>query len=113
MALSGAKHIIGLPVETQHGQKLGKVSDIQLDVDAHTVKYYAVSPSSLVRKVVQQKEDVLVAPTQVLSITEEKMVVTDLTGGEAVDAGEMVDDAVEAAERLGAAPVPDQSTTAE
>jgi sporulation protein YlmC with PRC-barrel domain len=73
-----AKNLIGLPVYTQSGTHLGKVADIELDVDGHTVTQYYVATGTVVHQLLTDKPDLIVNPAQVISITAEKMIVTDL-----------------------------------
>lgn len=91
MSTINTQQLLGLPVETQHGTALGHVVFVEIDVEQHTVRHYGVSQGGMLRRLqqLQQKEpELLIAPTQVISITAEKMVVVDLTSGEPVDAGE-------------------------
>ncbi len=91
MATITTQTLIGLAVETQHGTPLGHVVFVEIDVEQHVVRHYAVSQGGVLRRLqqLQQKEsELLIAPEQVVSISAEKMVVVDLTTGEPVDASE-------------------------
>ncbi|MBI2426261.1 MAG: PRC-barrel domain-containing protein [Candidatus Kerfeldbacteria bacterium] len=68
--------LIGLPVETESGTKLGKVHAVVLDIDFSSVVHYVVRPLGIVEELIYRHER-LVAPAQVRSITEKKMVVDD------------------------------------
>lgn len=57
---------------TESGMKLGRVTAIEIDVDDHAVRAYVVSKSRLLRV-----DEVLIAPSQVISIDEKRMVVSD------------------------------------
>jgi sporulation protein YlmC with PRC-barrel domain len=70
-----AKQLIGLPVYTQSGEHLGKVSDFVLDQEAQAVKQYSVRSRDLIGELLQR--DLLIGREQVLQITAEKMVVED------------------------------------
>ena len=59
-----------LPVITESGSKLGKVVDLNLDIEEHSVKSY------IVRNNVFSKT-LLIKPTQIVSITKEHIVVDD------------------------------------
>lgn len=62
--------LIRLPVFTEAMKKLGHVIDIEFDVESHSVRKYMVGARF-------QKEVYLVSPAQVISITEEKIIVED------------------------------------
>ncbi|USN53450.1 MAG: PRC-barrel domain-containing protein [Candidatus Nomurabacteria bacterium] len=71
------KHsLFHLPVETKSGQALGHIDDIELDPMTQQVLRYYVKSGHLVAALLQK--ELIVAAEQVLSITEEKMVVDDL-----------------------------------
>ncbi len=63
--------ILRLPVSTQSGVKLGKVYDINFDVESHSVREYIVKENFL------SKQTLLIKPNQVKEITLERMVVDD------------------------------------
>ncbi|MFA6105770.1 MAG: PRC-barrel domain-containing protein [Patescibacteria group bacterium] len=62
--------LIRLPVVTKSGDKLGHIIDIEIDVDNHQIRKYFVSSRF-------QKDTYLIAPSQILQITDEKIVVED------------------------------------
>jgi sporulation protein YlmC with PRC-barrel domain len=66
-----AKKIIGLPVETSGGTKIGKVADINLDIESHIVNSYAVRCGFI------SNENLIIGRNQVLSIDGQKMIVED------------------------------------
>jgi len=66
-----AKKIIGLPVETKDEEKIGKVADINLDIESHIVNSYAVK-SGFIRG-----ENLIIARNLVISIDDKRMVVED------------------------------------
>ncbi|MFA5052293.1 MAG: PRC-barrel domain-containing protein [Patescibacteria group bacterium] len=70
-----AKQLVGLATYTQAGDHLGKVSDIVIDPETHTVQQYAIRSHDLIGELLQR--DLLVSADQVISISEEKMVVED------------------------------------
>ena len=80
------KELRGLPVVTKTGDKVGKVSGLVVDGDNHAVVQYVVAKSRLLSAILPK--ELLVHPSQVVSIDEEKMVVK----------GEFI--AVEAAEAI-------------
>jgi len=65
------KQIISLPVYTQSNKKLGRVVDVNLDIENHAVVQYVVESG------IVNKDVFLISPTQVVSITLEKMIVVD------------------------------------
>jgi len=65
------KKIIGLVVFTQSGNRLGKVSAVNLDTNIHTVREYVVRASIFNSRVF------LIKPTQVVEMSNQKMVVED------------------------------------
>ena len=66
------KKLLLLPVYTESGTRLGKVGDVVLDIDNHSVWHYVVHSGGLM-----SKDTYLVRPIQVKSITSEKMVVEE------------------------------------
>ena len=59
-----------LPVFTESGIKLGRIHDINFDIESQSVKSYAVKRAIILKSY-------LIKPSQVISITEEKIVVDD------------------------------------
>lgn len=72
------KDIIGLTVETESGAVVGKVFDIDLNIETHDVVAYHVRAGTLVRQLIGSDADLEVLPVQVRSITTEKMTIADL-----------------------------------
>ena len=68
------RECINLPVQTRGGQPLGVILDIELDADAHQVRSYHVGISRLMfwKRVVY-----VIVPDQVVSLTNEVMIVSD------------------------------------
>lgn len=71
-----AKKILNLPVLTQSGKELGKISGFDVDPESQTVIRYYVKSSRFIAELFSR--ELIVAATQVVSLTEEKMVVEDL-----------------------------------
>ena len=71
------KQLSGLPVETESGQSLGKICNFVFDPGTHTILQYEVSHHPFLRDILGR--EFLIANTQVVSITTEKMVVEDST----------------------------------
>ena len=64
-------HLTDLPVFTKSGVKLGKIFDLEIDIDSHAVFQYIVRTSFVSRI------SYLIKPAQVLSIDEKRLVVDD------------------------------------
>jgi len=68
--------LINLPVYTNAGEHLGKVSDFEFDPNSQTIVRYYVRGGVLLRELVRR--ELIISKEQVVVITEEKMVVVDL-----------------------------------
>ncbi len=62
---------MALPVYTKSNKKLGRIVDVNLDIDSHDVAQYVVEAG------IVNKNIFLVSPEQVVSINLEKMIVVD------------------------------------
>lgn len=62
--------LIRLPVFTKAGEKLGHIIDIEIDIESHAVRKYLVGARF-------KKDIYLVTPSQIISISEEKIMVED------------------------------------
>lgn len=60
-----------LPVVTESGKKLGHVHDVEIDVESHHIRKYIVGQGFL------SKDTYLVAPSQIIEITKDKIIVED------------------------------------
>jgi sporulation protein YlmC with PRC-barrel domain len=67
------KEIIGLPVATETGEKLGRLAGLILDVDRHAVIDYVVDKSGLLSAVLPK--ELVVHSSMVVSIDAERIVV--------------------------------------
>lgn len=76
-----AKTLLGLPVETESGQPLGKVHSFELDPISHTIIQYEVRPHGIMKEILTN--DLLIHQSQVIGITKTKMVVDDSIAAEA------------------------------
>lgn len=75
------KNLLHLPVFTQSGKGLGKVVGFDLNTETHVVTTYYIKTHRLLSR--PFGSELVVAPSQVIKITKEKMVVEDLwIGGE-------------------------------
>ena len=66
--------LIRLPVYTQSGKALGKVDSFDFDIDTNSVTHFHVS-TGLIKGLWHQK--LVIAQSQVISISKEKMIVED------------------------------------
>ncbi|MFC1687684.1 PRC-barrel domain-containing protein [Patescibacteria group bacterium] len=66
------KQLLHLPVETRSGQSIGQVIDLEFDAAEQRIWRYHVSQGS-----VFLKNKFLISPSQVISLSEKKMVVED------------------------------------
>lgn len=66
------KQLLQLPVETRSGQSIGRVVDLEFDAAEQRIWRYHVSQGS-----VFFKNKLLISPSQVISLSEQKMVVED------------------------------------
>ena len=69
------KQLIGLLVETQSGEKLGRVDGFNLESEAHAIHQYLVKPAGLSKIF---SHELVISRAQVISLSAEKMVVDDL-----------------------------------
>ncbi|MFA6604017.1 MAG: PRC-barrel domain-containing protein [Patescibacteria group bacterium] len=65
----------GLPVFSRDGSRIGKLKALVIDSESHTVAQYVVAKSRSLSALLPQ--ELLVHPTQVISLDDEKMVVKD------------------------------------
>ena len=66
--------LINLPVYTQSGQHLGRIDSFDIDLETHTITHYYVK-TGLIKGLWHQQ--LIIHKSQVISITEKKMVVED------------------------------------
>ncbi len=74
----------GLPVVTEAGDKVGRLAGLMIDAGSHSVAQYVVAKSRLLAAILPK--ELLVHPSQVVSIDSEKMVVKADLVNEAVAA---------------------------
>ena len=71
--------LINLSVYTQSGQHLGRIDSFDVDIDTHTVTHYYVK-TGLIKGLWYQQ--LIIAQSQVITITKDKMIVEDNVGKE-------------------------------
>jgi len=67
--------LIGLSVFTQMGEPLGKVGGFEIDTDTHKIERYHIKSRDLIKELFGH--ELIVSASQVISISEEKMIVED------------------------------------
>lgn len=67
-----------LPVETRDGHGIGRLSDFEMDPSSHLITTYLIRPSTLVRPLTRSY--LRIDRSQVVEITDKKMVVDDSVG---------------------------------
>jgi sporulation protein YlmC with PRC-barrel domain len=70
------KDLISLPVETKSGEKLGKIASFDIDSETQQIVCYCVKSLNPIKDLIFQ-DQLIISPTQVISITAKKMVVED------------------------------------
>ncbi|MCD4705533.1 PRC-barrel domain-containing protein [bacterium] len=75
MPVINSKKIIGLPVETKSGEQLGKIFDFELEIDSQTILKYYVKSSNILEEFF--KKELIIHRSQVLLISNKKMIVKD------------------------------------
>lgn len=71
------KQLIGLPVVTKSGLKLGRIVNCLVDIDSQSILQYTVKEG-----LVAGRKTLLINRGQVISISSDKMVVDDAVGAE-------------------------------
>lgn len=79
------RDLLRLPVVTESGENLGRVSDVEIELESATVRAYVVSPSFV--KGLFTSEQHIITPHQVVSVSMDKMVVKDGAVGEQAGSG--------------------------
>lgn len=72
------KELIGLPVYTQSGEALGKVSGLEMETGSQQIVNYLLKPSSIIKELLVPEPEFIIPSQRVLEITRQKMIVEDL-----------------------------------
>ena len=75
MPLLNESQLLKLPVYTRSGTRLGKLIGFEFEADSQVIVRYRVRPKGLSARIL--RSPLLISREQVLSISEEKMVVDD------------------------------------
>ncbi|HLD27650.1 MAG TPA: PRC-barrel domain-containing protein [Patescibacteria group bacterium] len=70
-----------LPVYTSSGDLLGKIEEVEIDPRTHQVVKYQVKSQEIIKRLTTG--NLLISPSQIISLTNEKMVVEDNVVGNA------------------------------
>lgn len=85
-----SKDLINLPVYTQSDKYLGKVLSFEMDAETQSIIKYYVKAGNLAADLLGESKELIVFQNQVISLTEEKMVVEDLVGKDLAEEKEQV-----------------------
>jgi len=69
------QQLIGIPVVTQSGNKLGDVEGFNVDIESQSILEYKIRPSNLVKELMVG--DFIIPRGQVVDITPKKIIVGD------------------------------------
>lgn len=72
-----SKQLHNLLVKTQSGQELGSLDYFDIDIESHSVQHYYIASHNLVERFLKLGKDLMIHPTQVISINENEMIVQD------------------------------------
>lgn len=75
MPLFSSRDLLGLGVETESGERLGKIIDFDIDVEGQRVVVYRVKSAKLLVGLFHQT--LMIRPEQVITISTEAMIVAD------------------------------------
>jgi sporulation protein YlmC with PRC-barrel domain len=71
------KKVVGLRVVTETAQEIGKIRNFDIETDSQSIINYKISPTSLLKGILQVSENLIINRGQVVSISEDKMIVED------------------------------------
>lgn len=74
MYLNG-QQLKNLSVVTKSGQLLGKIKDIEINTDTQNISKYVVKSNQITKRLAGK--ELIISPSQVISIDNQKMVVED------------------------------------
>lgn len=80
--MMGWEQLHRLPVQTESGHLLGVVDGVTVDVDAHDIFRYEVKPMKILTAFFSKA--LLISPLQVISVSEDVMIVKDSVAPEEV-----------------------------
>ena len=64
-----------LPVYTDSGDLLGKIEEVEIDLKTHQIIKYQVKSQEIIKRLTTG--NLLISPSQIISLTDKKMVVED------------------------------------
>ena len=80
MTIQTFRQLKNLPVYTKSNEFLGKVKDVEFNIDSHNINKYIIKSSDMVKRIVGK--ELLISPSQIINIDEQKMIVEDNVGKE-------------------------------
>jgi len=69
------QNLTNLPVITESGQLLGKISKIEIDTDTQSIINYFIKSTNIVKGLLEG--ELIINKNQVIAITQEKVIVED------------------------------------
>jgi sporulation protein YlmC with PRC-barrel domain len=69
------KQLKNLPVYSKSNDFLGKIKNIEINCDSHIISRYIIKSSDVVKRI--SGKEIIISPSQVISLDEQKMVVED------------------------------------
>ena len=75
MAVLLTQNLINLPVRTESGEEVGRITDFEIDADSQKIFAYYVKPGRFFSGLFSG--NLIIKPTQVIAISQEQMTVED------------------------------------
>ncbi|HLD00064.1 MAG TPA: PRC-barrel domain-containing protein [Patescibacteria group bacterium] len=75
MPLLSSRDLLGLNVETESGERLGNITDFDIDLDGQRISAYQVKSSKILGGLFRRS--LLIRPEQVVAISAKAMIVAD------------------------------------
>lgn len=75
MAVLLSQNLINLPVLTENGEDVGRISDFEIDADSQKISAYFVKPGRFFSGLFS--DNLIIKPAQVIAISSEQMTVED------------------------------------
>jgi len=69
------KQLKNLPVYTKNKDFLGKIKDVEINCENHSISRYIIKNSDVVKRIAG--EEIIISPSQIVSLDDKKMVVED------------------------------------
>lgn len=72
-----SKQLYNIKVQTDIGRDIGVLNYFDIDIDSHTIQNYYIKRNNLLERFLKTGSDIIIHPTQVISITKDVMIVKD------------------------------------